>query len=173
MFCECAEDKLFRAKCGTPITAGAMGVDKLKEIGGIPILLLRFICILCPLNAYLRKLAGDSWLLPQAALLNNLILNDGEFLLENGEDLQYAFNLFYVPSAWIGLFAFEKKVSRAIFGGPPDDFCYVSIRTVSMGWINAVELIQKCIRIFLSRFVECPRISRFAAINPFQRLTLR
>ena len=79
MFCEVAEDKLFRAKCGTPVLAGAMGVDKVKDVGGIPLILLRFICIFCPLNPYLRKMAGDSGLLPQAALLNNLILDDGEF----------------------------------------------------------------------------------------------
>ena len=86
------EDRIFSAECGTKVLAGRMGVDKLKDIGGLPLLLLRFITILCPINAYMRNISGDSGMLPQAALLSNHILNGGEFLFTNGEDLQSAFN---------------------------------------------------------------------------------
>ena len=58
--------------------AGAMGIDKVKEIDGEKVNLLRFICILCPINAYMRKIMGDSWSLPQSCLLSSLILSAGE-----------------------------------------------------------------------------------------------
>ena len=55
-----------------------------------------------------------------------------------------------------GLDSLLLKVSRAIFGGPPVELCYASIRTVPMGWINAVELIQNCIRNFSFKVCGIP-----------------
>ena len=92
-----------------------MGVDKFKDVGGLPLHMLRFICILFPINAFMRKLHGDSFLLPQAFLLANLFRGDGEFLLQDGEDLQSCFNLFSLPVEWLGFMAFVKKLAKPFF----------------------------------------------------------
>ena len=68
--------------------------------------------------------------------------------MQDGEDLQSCFNLFSLPVEWLGFMAFEKKVSKALFSGPPGEFCYVAIRAVPMGWTAAVDLIQNFIRRF-------------------------
>ncbi len=78
----------------------------------------------------MRKICGDSWLLPQASLLNMVVLGEGEFVWVDGEDLQSCFNLFVLPEAWRGYCCFSKKVSRAVFGGPAHEECYVAIRGV-------------------------------------------
>ena len=40
----------FLKKDGNPVLNGAMGVDKIKEVNGKQINLLRFICILVPIS---------------------------------------------------------------------------------------------------------------------------
>ena len=146
IFAECPENEIFRGKCGRMVLAGAFAVDKFKVVDGVDVHQLRFISNFVPLNSYMRALNGDSELLPQAALLCNLVLGDDEFFLSNGEDLQSCFNLFSVPDAWLGFFAYEKKVSRSLFGGPADELTYVSIRSCPMGWTASVDLIQNFIR---------------------------
>ena len=56
--------EVFKDSNGKPVLNGAMGVDKFKVVEGKTVELLRFICILVPMNSYLRKLRGDSNLLP-------------------------------------------------------------------------------------------------------------
>ena len=99
MFVPIAEEKIFRNNFGEKVMTGAMGVDKVKEVNGHKVNLLRFICILCPINAYMRKLVGDSWSLPQGCLLASLILSAGEFIWVDGEDLESCFNLFTLPES--------------------------------------------------------------------------
>ena len=70
MFCEVVESEIFRNQFGNLILSGAVGVDKWKEVGGVLEHHLRLISILTPLNTYMRKVSGDSWLLPQASLLS-------------------------------------------------------------------------------------------------------
>ena len=59
------EEKTFRNNLGKKVMAGAMGIGNVKDIDGKKVNLLRLICILCPINAYMRKMMGDSWSLPQ------------------------------------------------------------------------------------------------------------
>ena len=106
-----------RNQHGDLITNGAMGVDKLKEINGEKVNLFRFISILTPINAYMRKLKGDSWLLPQVAQLGGMVLKEGEWLWLNGEDLMSCFNLFRLPMAWRKYMICSKKVDAAAVGG--------------------------------------------------------
>ena len=80
MFKTIPESEISCNNLGEKVTAGAMGVDKVKEIEGQRVELLRFICILTPINTYMRQLQGDSWSLPQGCLLSSLILEDGEYL---------------------------------------------------------------------------------------------
>ncbi len=84
-----------------------MGVDKIKEVNGERVELLRFICILCPINAYMRQLPGDSWSLLQGSLLGSLVLGVDEFLWLDGEDLESCFNLFTLPASWLKYFVFS------------------------------------------------------------------
>ena len=93
-----------------------MGVEKIKEIDGCKVNLLRFICILCPINAYMRKIMGDCWSLPQGCLLATLILAAGEFVWVDGEDLESCFNLFTLPDSWLPYFVFSKMVASSAFG---------------------------------------------------------
>ena len=95
---------IFRNQFGDLVLNGAMGVDKYKDSEHQ----LRFISILTPLNAYMRKLCGDSWLLPQASVLSSLFLDLDEQLVISSEDLKSCFNLFYLPEAWRGYVAFSQ-----------------------------------------------------------------
>ena len=75
-------------------------MNKFRIIEGVSVRQLRFISILTPLNAYMRKFQGDSYLLPQASFLGHIFLKEGELLWGDGEDLESCFNLFYLPVEW-------------------------------------------------------------------------
>ena len=79
--------------------------------------LLRFICTLVPIKSYLRKLKGDSNLLP---FLPQMTLERHGVLLTESEDTMSCFNLFKMLDSWAGYFTFEKPVSKSAFGGGPN-----------------------------------------------------
>ena len=64
-----------------------MGVDKIAEVNGKQVNLLRFICILVPINTYLRKLRGDSQLLPFLPHMGLLALGPNELLYVDSEEM--------------------------------------------------------------------------------------
>ena len=167
MFVPIKEEDIFKNNFGDTVTAGAMGVDKVKEIDGVQVTLLRFICILTPINAYMRQLLGDSWSLPQACLLTALILGDGEFLWQDGEDLESCFNLFTLPATWLKYFVFSKTVASSAFGGNPGRRTWVAIRAVPMGWINSVALLQFVLRRLLFKTIK---VNESLDVNPRQRV---
>ena len=151
---ECVSaSEVVRDHKGSMILNGAMGVDKVKVIDSKEVVCLRFISILTPLNKYMRKLEGDSSLLPQAAFLSNIFLTDNEDLLLEGEDLQSCLNLFYLPACWKGFIVFEKQVSGLAFGLSSPDPVYVGLRAVPMGWLNSVDLCQFVCRRFVINVV--------------------
>jgi hypothetical protein len=156
IFCHVPESEIFTNQHGDLVLNGAMGVDKFKEVNGVLEQQLRFIAIFTPLNVYSRKFPGDSWLLPQAPFLSQMILGEDEFCWTDGEDLQSCFNLFTIEDCWKGYFAFSKKVSMAAFGGPSGEFGYVSMRAVPMGWTNSVDVIQNFIRRFVFQTCGLP-----------------
>lgn len=166
MFEPIEENEIFTNQFGEKVLCGAMGVDKIKELEGKVLELLRFICILTPMNCYTRKFDGDSWSLPQAFLLCSLILGPDEVMIADSEDLESCFNLFFLPKAWRTFFVFSKQVSKAAFGGPPGEKTYVAMRGVPMGWINSVDLIQNFIRRLV--FGKC-QINPALEVNPFNR----
>ena len=125
-----------------------MGVDKTKVVGGKTRHLLRFICNLTPLNAFMRKIEGDCKTLPQAVFVGRIVLSSQEYLVFDGEDLQSSFNLFLLPASWLGFFAFDKMVDASALGGPAGTMTYVSVRVVPMGWTTSVGIIQNFIRNF-------------------------
>ena len=117
----------------------------------------------------MRKFKGDSHLLPQAAFLGNVFLHEGELLWGDGEDLESCFNLFYLPPCWHGYFVFSMKVSRAVFGGPPGEECYVAIRSVPMGWLNSVDVIQNFIRRFVFQTCRLPAVMEVRRDRPIPK----
>ena len=125
---------------------GATGVDKVKIVDGKTVELLRFICILVPINSYLRKLKGDSNLLPFLPQMTLMTLEPNEVLFTDSEDMMSCFNLFKMPDCWAGYFAFEKPVPRSAFGGNPNELGYVYMRAVPMGWLGAVDVMQSMAR---------------------------
>ena len=66
--------------------------------------------------------------------------------------------------------AFEKKVSRAFFFGPPGDFCFVAIRAVPMGWTAAVDYIQNFIRRFAFETCGIPAALEVRGDKPFPQI---
>ena len=112
-----------------------MGVDTFKIVDDQEVCYLRFISILTPCNRYLRQMDGDSRSIPQAALLSSMILDEDEILVQDGADLQSCFNLFPLPDACLGHFAFSKQVDQSAFGLPAGVTTHVAIRAVPMGWM--------------------------------------
>ena len=146
IFEEVAEDKIFRNQHGEMVLNGAMGVDRFKKTDRGVSRLLRFICIFVPANAYLRSFRGDAHAFPYLGQLGLWLLEEDEIILTDSEDMGSCFNLFAMPSCWLGLFAFEKEVPRSVTGGPPDEMMRVAMRTVPMGLVGAVDLMQSMAR---------------------------
>ena len=142
IFAEVPESTILRDRHGELVLNGAMGVDKWKTVGGVKKRFLRFITILVPSNAFLRRLRGGSGDLPYLGQLSLVELGPEEDLWIDSEDMESCFNLFRMPPCWLGAFAFSKKVPRSVVGGPADEYMYVSIQTVPMGWIGAVDVMQ-------------------------------
>ena len=64
---------------------------------GSTVELQRFISNLVLMNAYFRRLRGDSSLLPPVSRLGLLVLDENETLEVDWEDTESAFNLFRMP----------------------------------------------------------------------------
>ena len=93
VFAEVPEREVFVDHLARKVTMGAMGVDKIKDLpDGQVQVLLRFICIMSPQNAHMRKLRGDAHLLPSVGKLCLTMLEQGEVLLVDNEDMLSCFN---------------------------------------------------------------------------------
>ena len=99
-----------RDRSGHLITNGAGAVKKEKMINGEIVACQRFISILVPTNSVTSPILGAQDTLPYIGTMAGLMLQDDETLLLDSEDLQSAFNLFAMPEAWLGFFAYSKKV---------------------------------------------------------------
>ena len=143
---------------GQKVLNGAMAVAKRKRHeDGTETILQRFITNLIPTNSYLRRLRGDTDSLPRVGRLSLITLQDHEQLEVDSEDMVSAFNLFAVPEQWRGAFVFEKRVPGSVVaGGDPNVLIYVSIGTVPMGWVAAVDLIQQVARRIVFGMAKIP-----------------
>ena len=142
MFQACPPEEVLKDKEGRPVLNGAGALP--KEKGGQ--MLQRFISIFVPLNEVSVKISGDEGTLPyvgQVLLLN--VPREDEVIVDS-EDLQSAFNLFEMPPGWRGLFCYEKRVPGSCLGLDHDEPTYVALRTVPMGWLSAVGIVQAAIR---------------------------
>lgn len=151
MFAGVDEADIFTNQLGAPVLNGAMGVDKVREEGGVVTPLLCFISILTPLNQYMNKIGGDEHTLPQAAFLSRLILSDNEFIVVGGEDFQSCLNLFRLSKAWLGHMAFEKRVPARLLERNSDKLVLVGLQMAPMRWALSVGLIQNVLRRFVFR----------------------
>eukprot|EP00438_Fugacium_kawagutii_P033385 Skav211631 [mRNA] locus=scaffold2262:105332:110360:+ [translate_table: standard] len=106
----------------------------------------RFISIFVPLNSVSKKIEGDEATLPYVGQVNLLQIPDESEIVIDSEDMASAFNLFKMPIGWRGLFVYEKTAPACCFGKEGNAPTYVALRTVPMGWLSAVGLVQAAIR---------------------------
>ena len=142
LFQHCPEDEVLVGPAGEKILNGAGAVPKEKH-GEV---LQRFISIFCPLNAVSRKIEGEEGSLPYVGQVSLINVPQEASILIDSEDLESAFNLFEMPLGWRGLFCYEKKVRGEVLGLQTQEEVYVALRTVPMGWISAVGVVQAAIR---------------------------
>ena len=116
----------------------------------------RFISIFCPLNAVSRKIEGDESTLPYVGQVHLLHIPDECEIVVDSEDMTSAFNLFKMPEGWRGLFVYEKTAPAHCLGLPGDEPVYVALRTVPMGWISAVGVVQAAIRHLAFKIAKLP-----------------
>ena len=146
LFVEVPEDEIFRNNLGDMVLAGAMGVDKVKETPEGPVDLLRFISILCPQNAYFRKLRGESRSLPYLGQLGLVLNGPEDQTLIDSEDLESCFNLYRTNKKSPAFFTFAKKVSQGALGGDPNRMVWIGLTAIPMGWTGAVDVAQSVLR---------------------------
>ena len=142
LFQACPEAEVLTDPTGRKILNGAGAVQKFKGDR----CLQRFISIFCPLNSVSRKITGDEDTLPYVGQVNLLFVPEEAEVVIDSEDMASAFNLFEMPTGWRGLFCYEKQVPAHFLGLEGDAPTYVSLRTVPMGWISAVGIVQAAIR---------------------------
>ena len=152
LFQPCPEKEVICDKQGRKILNGAGAVPKEKN-GKMQ---QRFISIFCPINAVSQKISGDEETLPYVGQVSLLHIPDEQEILIDSEDMQSAFNLFSMPVGWRGMFCYEKQVRGRVMGLNTDDLCYVSLRTVPMGWISAVGVVQAAIRTLAFDMAKIP-----------------
>ena len=121
IFEKCDEHDIFIDVAGNKVLLGAMGVDKPKvQPGDGVLMLMRFICICCPVNAYFRKVRGDAHVLSYIGYATLILLDDEEELWMDSEDVTSCFNVFRMPDFWKRFFVFNKQVPQSAFGGDPN-----------------------------------------------------
>lgn len=146
-----------RDRSGHLITNGAGAVKKEKMINGELVVCQRFISILVPTNSVTSPILGAQDTLPYIGTMAGLMLQEDETLLLDSEDLQSAFNLFAMPDAWLGFFAYSKKVDGAAFGLKAGTQVRPALSVVPMGWHSAVGLVQEAVRFLVFEKSRVPR----------------
>lgn len=133
-------------KGGHLITNGVAAVFKEKTIDGKRVACQRFISIMCPINAVTEVITGAQGSLPYIGQLTGLLVEDGDTLVLDSEDLQSAFNLFSLPDQWLPFMSYSKKVCGSAMGLPANTHVRPALSVVPMGWRSAVGLVQEAVR---------------------------
>ncbi|CAK8997379.1 Uncharacterized protein SCF082_LOCUS5191 [Durusdinium trenchii] len=100
---------------------------------------------------------GDESTLPYVGQVGLCELEAEGAIVIDSEDLQSAFNLFEMPRGWRGMFVYRKQVRGGVLGLPHDEMTWVSLRTVPMGWLSAVGIVQQAIRTLAFEEAGLPR----------------
>ena len=167
MMCRVDPSEVLRDHNDLPILNGAGGVKKVKSIGGEEKTLQRFISILVPSNTYQTHMVADDAHLPYLGQMAMMEIDCDEEVLIDSEDLVSCFNLFRLPPQWAGFAAFAKQVPATVFGGPPNEWDYVGMRVVPMGWINSVSLMQTVVRRLVFGLSGVPASSEVSKLKWF------
>ena len=130
---------------GQAVLNGAFGVCKGKEIWSKKrkkmVAVLRLIINLTCSNALQRQIFGDVHMLPFFAQWIGLELLEEEVLLWDAEDMRCAFYVFLLPEAWWPYFALEKPVPGHVVGSK-EEWVYLTVKVLPMGWLSAVGVCQ-------------------------------
>ncbi|CAK0857154.1 unnamed protein product, partial [Prorocentrum cordatum] len=169
IFQEIEGNRVFKAKDGSRLLNGAMGVNKFKEVQGKAMHHLRAITIMTPLNQHLREITGEVDYLPCIAHAILIILGADEEAVVDSEDFVSCFNLVRMPRSWTGFLAYEKPVSGSVLGRPDGCDFLIGITTVPMGWSGAVAVIQAAVRRLVFGDAEVDVQTRIARCKPFPR----
>ena len=153
LFQHCPDREVLRSPSGERILNGAGAVPKMKKGKRQQ----RFISILCPLNAVSRKIEGDEGTLPYVGQVGLCLVPQDGVIVIDSEDLQSAFNLFEMPRGWRGMFVYRTPVHGSVLGLDNDDLAWVALRTVPMGWLSAVGVVQQAIRTLAFDMADLPR----------------
>ena len=86
----------------------------------------------------MRKMEGECRSLPQAPLVNTIMLREDRLLCQDGGDLQSCVKRLYLPANWPGRLRCPKRSQRQDFCGAPGS-SYVAIRALPMDWISSVD----------------------------------
>jgi len=142
---------------GRPVRNGLMGVHKkwVKGSDGEELQVLRLIINLVPTNALQRPMRGASQRMGYPMLLSSIVLHGNESLVFYSEDQASCFHMYLVPEAWRNFFVIDREVPGPCLGLPEGTRARPRIRTVPMGWVQAVDIIQEAFE-FLN-FQEPPQ----------------
>ena len=171
LFQFCPEAEVLSRRDGSKVLNGAGAVPKLKK-GEMK---QRFISILCPLNAVSRKIEGSEGTLPYVGQVSLLHIPEEHEVVIDSEDMASAFNLFEMPLGWRGLFVYEKQVPASVLGMSGDQMVYVALRTIPMGWLSAVGIVQEAIRFLAFSVAKLPpsgEIQKWKELPKGQRFLL-
>ena len=100
-------------------------------VNGKEVVMQRFISNFIPINEFLETLPGDQDFLPYVAQLGLILLEEGQTLLIESEDLTSAFNLFRMPDAWLPYFSYAKKVAGRLLGSS-EEWVRPALRVIPM-----------------------------------------
>ena len=127
---------------------GMFGIEKGEEKDGVSV--RRLIMNLIPLNSISQSVEGDVGTLPLLSQMNSLQLHPDEHLVVSSEDLKCIFYLFGMPSSWLPLLSFNRRVPDNLVPPHCTEPCYLCAKVLPMGYLNSVgaaqHLHQKLIR---------------------------
>ena len=103
-----------------------------------------------------KKIEGSEGTLPYVGQISLLQIPDESEVVIDSEDMASAFNLFEMPPGWRGLFVYEKKVPAHVLGLPGSEPTWVALRTIPMGWLSAVGIVQEAIRYLAFDLAKLP-----------------
>ena len=158
------EGAIPRDSQGHLITNGAGAVEKRKMVNGKEVVMQRFISNFIPINEFLETLPGDQDFLPYVAQLGLILLEEGQTLLIESEDLTSAFNLFRMPDAWLPYFSYAKKVPGRILGSS-EEWVRPALRVIPVGWSSAVTIMQAVLRNLVFKKAGIPASLEIAKVK--------
>ena len=161
---------------GEHVLNGVFGVPKQDKKLASGEEVLRLIIDLRASNWLLHQLDGDTQTLTGAASFQRIMVSEDEELLVSGEDLVSAFYLFAMPPGWGPFMTLAKPVPGHLVGRPEEDWSYVGLSVLPMGWHSSVGIMQAAHRRIalgsplrggagLSRLAEISRTSVFPDLD--------